>query len=89
MRCFYRRFPSRLSASRCIAHKGQTSRCASYPAARSTQNSRMKLFAHLTNQTRCFKNNGAAPELVFQQAGRVRSVSNAKLFELLSQKAQS
>ena len=47
------------------------------------------LFAPLTSQTRCFMNNGAAPELVFQQAGRVRSVSNAKLFELLSQKAQS
>ena len=48
-----------------------------------------RIFLPLTSQTRCFMNNGTAPELVFQQAGLVRSVSNAKLFELLSQKAQS
>lgn len=46
------------------------------------------LFALLVSQTRCFMNNGAAPELVFQQSGAVRSVVNSTFFDLLLLEAQ-
>jgi hypothetical protein len=47
------------------------------------------LFAPNVSQTRCFMNNGAAPELVFhQQSGAQRSVVNAAFFDLLSLQAQ-
>jgi len=46
------------------------------------------LFAPLASRTRCFMNNGADPELVFQQAGAVRSVVNASHFELLLKEAK-
>jgi predicted ABC-type ATPase len=48
----------------------------------------LNVFAPKVNQVRCFMNSGARPELVFQQAGVVRTILNPEFFILLQQEAQ-
>lgn len=48
----------------------------------------LNIFAPKANQTRCFMNSGATPELVFQQNGRVREIFHPDFFVLLQQEAQ-
>jgi predicted ABC-type ATPase len=48
----------------------------------------LNVFAPKVNQVRCFMNSGEKPELVFQQAGVVRTILNPDFFILLQQEAQ-
>ncbi|MBS4050694.1 MAG: zeta toxin family protein [Methylomonas sp.] len=48
----------------------------------------LNVFAPKTDQTLCFMNSGAIPELVFQQTGTAREISHADFFSLLQQQAQ-
>ena len=45
----------------------------------------LNVFAPKIDQTLCFMNSGAIPELVFQQTGTAREISHADLFSLLQQ----
>jgi len=49
----------------------------------------LNVFAPKVDQVRCFMNSGARPELVFQQAGDVRTVLHPDFFLLLQREAQS
>lgn len=49
----------------------------------------LNVFAPKADQVRCFMNSGAKPELVFQQAGDVRTVLHPDFFLLLQREAQS
>ncbi|MCX7091968.1 MAG: zeta toxin family protein [Methylobacter sp.] len=49
----------------------------------------LNVFGPKVDQVRCFMNSGERPELVFQQAGSVRTVLHLDFFRLLQQEAQS
>lgn len=48
----------------------------------------LQVFAPKVDQTRCFMNSGAIPELIFQQDGIVRDIFHPDFFVLLQQEAQ-
>lgn len=81
---------SRLRVAERVAHGGHDISAADIARRfpRSLHNL-IHLFAPMVSQTRCFMNNGAAPELVFhQQSGAQHSVVNPTFFDLLLHEAQ-
>jgi len=48
----------------------------------------LNVFAPKVNQAQCYMNNGASPELVFQQEGVIRTTFHPDFLVFLQQKAQ-
>lgn len=77
---------SRLRVAERVTHGGhnipETDIIRRFP--RSLQNL-LQVFSPKVDQTRCFMNSGATPELVFQQTGMARDIFHPEFFALLQQ----